>query len=132
MRDRDELFAALSRSTFRSRFRLNAKDAASLRNKGLDVILQHAEKFISERLEPAQPKNDGKQTPMRGHPVFVTQHATATCCRSCLAKWHGIPKGAPLSAEQKEHVIQVIRRWLEMQGTETVLSVPRTTEGSRR
>ncbi len=29
----------------------------------------------------AEPRNDGKQTPFRGHPVFTAQHATATCCR---------------------------------------------------
>ncbi len=25
---------------------------------------------------------------MKGHPVFVAQHATATCCRECIRKWH--------------------------------------------
>ena len=66
-----------------------------------------------QRLAPAAPRNDGKQTPWRGHPVFVAQHATATCCRGCLAKWHGIERGHELSAPEQNHVLSVIARWLE-------------------
>lgn len=43
-------------------------------------------------MAPKNIDNDGKQTPMRGHPVFIAQHATATCCRECLKKWHNIKK----------------------------------------
>jgi hypothetical protein len=113
MRDLDELFAALRSSDFRSRFRLDPKDAAYLEQKGLPTVLEHAAKFVEERLAPAKPAKDGRQTPWRGHPVFVAQHATATCCRSCLAKWHGIEKGQPLTPEQIEYVVQVIQRWLK-------------------
>ncbi len=93
MRDPDDLFAALARSKFRSRFSLGAKERAYLAEKTLPVVLEHGRQFLVERLAPAQPRNDGRQTPMRGHPVFVAQHATATCCRGCLAKWHFIPQG---------------------------------------
>src|SRR5690554_5751992 len=119
MRDLDELFAALGRSRFRSRFRLGEKDAAYLATKGLPVVLEHAATFIQERLAPAQPRNDGRQTPWRGHPVFVAQHATATCCRSCLAKWHGIEQGAALSPDEIAYVVRVIQRWLEVNGCPT-------------
>jgi len=112
MRDTDELFAALGRSKFRSRFRLADKEAEYLRDKGLDVILQHARDFVTKRLADANPANDGKQTPMRNHPVFVAQHATGTCCRGCLAKWHGIPKGKSLTQEQMDYIVEVLRRWL--------------------
>jgi hypothetical protein len=115
MRDLDDLFSALGRSAFRSRFRLGAADAAYLAERGLPSVLQHARRFIETRLAPAQPSNDGSQTPMRGHPVFVAQHATATCCRSCLAKWHRIPSGQPLSAAQKDQVLAAIDRWLAAQ-----------------
>jgi len=54
-----------------------------------------------------------KQTPMRGHPVFIAQHATATCCRGCLAKWHRIAQGQPLTPEQIDYIITVLARWLE-------------------
>ncbi len=113
MRDLDELFAELDRSEFRRSKRLNAKDAAYLRDKGISVIKQHASDFVKKRLAPALPDNDGRQTPWRGHPVFVAQHATATCCRSCLAKWHRIEKGEALTDAEIDYVIRVICRWLE-------------------
>jgi len=112
MDDLDPLFARLARSAFRSRFRLNAREEAYLAQRGLDTLLAHASDFIGQRLAPALPLNDGKQTPMRGHPVFVAQHATATCCRSCLSKWHGIAAGQKLSDEEQIYVAMVIQRWL--------------------
>jgi hypothetical protein len=81
MRDLDALFAALARSKFRSRFRLGTKEAAYVDQKGMDVILQHAHDFITNRLVPAQPPNDGQQTPMRGpqssSPSTLLPHAAA-------------------------------------------------------
>ncbi|MCE9548361.1 MAG: DUF4186 domain-containing protein [Planctomycetia bacterium] len=64
---------------------------------------------------PANPENDGKQTPMKGHPVFVAQHATATCCRGCLKKWHGIEKGQEMSEAEIDHVLRAIEQWLAHQ-----------------
>jgi predicted Fe-S protein YdhL (DUF1289 family) len=111
----DALFQALGRSTFRRRFRLRGADLAYLRLKGMDVVLRHAREMVAARLAPAEPLNDGKQTPMRGHPVFVAQHATATCCRGCLAKWHRIPKGRELADSEQAHVAAVIERWIREQ-----------------
>lgn len=108
----DEIFARLERSPFRNRFHLHAQDRAYLGQKGLPLILQHAHDFIDKRIAPAHPKNDGKQTPFRGHPVFVAQHATATCCRSCLAKWHSIPSGRELNNDERAYVVGVLERWL--------------------
>ena len=112
MPDHDELFAALARSAFRRRFRLGANERRYLEEKGLSTVLAHAREFLADRLAPAQPINDGRQTPMRGHPGFIAQHATATCCRGCLAKWHNIPKGAELTPEQLEYVLSVLEAWL--------------------
>jgi hypothetical protein len=118
MRDLDELFEALERSEFRHQFRLEGKEAACLRQKGLDRVLAHARDFIEKRLAPAEPANDGRQTPMRNHPVFIAQHATGTCCRGCLEKWHRIAKGRPLSDREVEYVVAVIQRWLVQQRVE--------------
>lgn len=112
MRDLDDLFAALAKSTFRRSFHLRGKDLDYLRDKDLPVVLAHAEDFIDKRLAPAVIPNDGKQTPFRGHPVFVAQHATACCCRACLEKWHRIPGGRELTPEEKAHVMAVLERWL--------------------
>jgi hypothetical protein len=118
MRDLEELFAALGRSEFRRRFRLRGCEAAYLHEKGLDIVLVYARQFIESRLAPAEPANDGRQTPTRNHPAFIAQHATATCCRGCLEKWHGIPKGRSLSAAEIDYVVAVIRRWLVQQAPE--------------
>jgi hypothetical protein len=99
--DLDEVFDRLARSSFRRRFRLHAAEQDYLERRGLETVMTHGEKFIEERLAPADPPNDGKQTPMRNHPIFIAQHATATCCRRCLEKWHGIPKGHALAADEK-------------------------------
>jgi hypothetical protein len=112
MRNLDDLFSAFAKSTFRSRFRLGPKELAYLADKTMPVVLEHGRRFIEERLAPASPKNDGRQTPMRGHPIFIAQHATATCCRSCLEKWHHIPRGRPLSEAEIQHVLDVLSRWL--------------------
>ena len=116
MRDIDELFRALGRSKFRSRFRLSGKDAEYFKQKGMVTILEHARDFVVRRLAEANPVNDGKQTPMRNHPVFIAQHATGTCCRKCLQKWHCIPMGQSLTEEQIDYIIEVLKRWLSVQG----------------
>lgn len=114
MRDIDELFDALGRSPFRQRFALGPKERAYLTTKGRETVLEHAASFVAQRLAPAMPANDGKQTPFRGHPVFIAQHATATCCRGCLAKWHGIERGHDLTAAEQAHVVATIARWLDV------------------
>jgi len=113
MRELDEVFEALRHSEFRQRFHLRRREREYLRQKGMKTVMKHAREFINKRLVPAYPKNDGKQTPMKNHPVFIAQHATGTCCRNCLRKWHKIPKGRRLSKEEKQHVLEAIRRWLE-------------------
>jgi hypothetical protein len=112
VRNLDEIFTALRRSPFRQRFRLGPSDRAYLEAKGLPTVLEHAADFIARRLAPAEPRNDGKQTPFRGHPVFVAQHATATCCRGCLAKWHSIERGRPLTPDEQAHAVRAIAQWL--------------------
>jgi predicted Fe-S protein YdhL (DUF1289 family) len=111
----DEIFAALAQSDFRRRFHLRGSELDYFRRKGLQTVLAHAADFIEKRLAPAEPANDGKQTPMRHHPVFIAQHATATCCRGCLQKWHGIQKGHALSDEEKRYVLSVLERWLRQE-----------------
>lgn len=109
----DDLFQRLSKSKFRSKFHLRDKEKLYILEKGLDTIESHAKDFISKRIAPAQIPNDGKQTPMRGHPVFIAQHATATCCRGCIEKWHKIPKGVQLNSAQQKYLVSVIMEWIK-------------------
>lgn len=107
--------ARLARSTFRARFRLTATDVQYARAKGRETIDRHAHELLGARLGPAHPANDGKQTPMRGHPVFIAQHATATCCRGCLATWHHVPQGRELTPVELDRACALVLAWIEAQ-----------------
>ena len=110
-----QLFDRLDNSKFRSSFHLKQKDIDYINEKGLETIRQHAKEFITKREAPAYIANDGKQTPMRGHPVFIAQHATATCCRGCLSKWHGIPAGRELTEDEQAYFVDVLMEWIRRQ-----------------
>jgi hypothetical protein len=112
MNDVQDVLKRLRKSEFRARVRLRDRELDYLKAKGMETVLTHAADFIAKRLRPAEPINDGKQTPWRNHPVFVAQHATATCCRGCLLKWHAIPKGRELSDEEQRYIVEVIGGWL--------------------
>jgi hypothetical protein len=99
---------ALARQPFRAKFALRGRERAAAATDPAR-IRSHA---CARRLAPAEPDKDGRQTPYRGHPVFVAQHATATCCRSCLQRWHQIPKGRELSRQERGYVVEVICRWI--------------------
>ena len=111
----DEAFAKLNRSAFRRRFRLTDALRRYVAEKGMEAIRRHAEDFVRTRLAPANPPNDGRQTPMRGHPVFKAQHATATCCRGCLCKWWKVPQGTEIPPERQSRIVDFIMAWIERQ-----------------
>lgn len=108
----------LSKSKFRNQFKLSETELSYIEEKGLDTIQQHAYDFIKKRLAPSFIVNDGKQTPMRGHPVFIAQHATATCCRGCLYKWHKIRPNKELTRDEQDYVVEVIMTWIKKQQKE--------------
>ncbi len=109
----ETIFTRLSSSKFRARFHLTKEMRAYVEQKGLPVIKQHAEDLISKRLALAHITNDGKQTPMKGHPVFIAQHACAACCRGCLEKWYGIPKNQKLTIQEQAAIVAVLMAWIE-------------------
>ena len=102
---KDDAFAKLARSKFRSRFKLAADDLAYIDRVGLETIRRHAEDFVREKLGPAEPRNDGKQIPMRGHPIFKAMHGSAMCCRGCMEKWWHVKRGIPLTDEQRAKAV---------------------------
>ncbi len=111
----EQVFEKLNKSKFRSRFKLTQKDRDYINTKGLETIKQHAKDFVRRRIAPAEIENDGKQTPMKNHPVFVAQHATACCCRGCIKKWHGFEAGVQLTDEQQEYLVGLIMEWINKQ-----------------
>ena len=110
--NKDYIFKKLELSNFRSKFHLKEKDILYIKEKGIDTIREHAYTFITKRLAPKMILNDGIQTPMKGHPVFIAEHATATCCRSCLYKWYKIKKDEELSKEEIDFTVDIIMFWI--------------------
>ena len=106
---------SLERSKFRSKFKISEEDFKYIQEKGIETIRTHAVDFITSRIAQEFPRNNGKQTPMKNHPVFIAQHATATCCRSCMQKWHKIPKGKALHDDEIHYLVNLIMKWIELQ-----------------
>lgn len=102
----------LEKSKFRSSFHLKPKEIEYIEKKGLEEIKKQAYEIINKRLKPEIIKNDGKQTPMKNHPVFIGQHATATCCRGCLYKWHHIEKNKELTEHEIDFITTLIIEWI--------------------
>lgn len=107
------IFDRLSKSKFRSSFYLKDKDILYIEDKGIDKIRNHAYDFVTKRLADTSNVTDGKQTPMKGHPVFIAQHATGTCCRRCLEKWHHIRKNKNMTDDDIKYVVDIIMSWIE-------------------
>jgi len=103
----------LSKSKFRSSFHLKDKDILYIEDKGIDKIRNHVYDFVTKRLADTSNVTDGKQTPMKGHPVFIAQHATGTCCRRCLEKWHHISKNKNMTDDDIKYVVDIIMSWIE-------------------
>ena len=111
--DVSQVLNKLKQSKFRAKFRLNESMQNYVRQKGMETIRQHAFDFITSRIASANPNNDGKQTPMKNHPVFIAQHATATCCRGCIEKWHKIKKGLKLTDTEINYIVDLLSAWIK-------------------
>lgn len=109
----ENMLEKLSKSKFRSSFHLTKYMRVYIDQKGLEIIKKHAYDFINNRLKPETILNDGKQTPMKGHPVFIAQHACACCCRGCLEKWHNIEKNKELTEEEVDYIVNLLMKWIE-------------------
>ena len=110
---KNEAFARLAKSAFRSRFRLTNDDRAYIERVGLPTVRRHAVDFVAKKLAPAEPVNDGRQTPMRGHPVFKAMHGSAMCCRGCMEKWWKVKRGRPLTAAQQTKAVNFLMEWIQ-------------------
>ena len=111
----EEALNKLEKSKFRSSFHLTKKEKAYLEEKGMDVMRSHAKDFVRQKLAPAEPLNDGKQTPMHGHPLFKAMHATGCCCRGCLNKWYKVPLHQELNEVQQEKIVNLLLAWIDRQ-----------------
>ncbi len=109
----DARLDAIASKPFRAKFRLRGRERGLAELHGPAKLRRHAEELILKKVAPADPYKDGLQTPYRGHPVFVAQHATATCCRWCLQREHGVRRGHELNEDERDYVVRLILRWIE-------------------
>lgn len=113
MRDGPEAaLARLGLDPFRRKFRLGTKERAHVERWGLAAVEKQGRDILRARIAPAEPRNDGRQTPWRNHPVFIAQHATATCCRKCLETWHGVARGQELSEADLSELSALLLAWI--------------------
>ncbi|HJU19287.1 MAG TPA: DUF4186 family protein [Stellaceae bacterium] len=117
-RDRADVahtFAALKRELIRHHtwhVVIDDKAMAHARRKGMAGLLVAARHRLMKSLAPAEPVRDGQQTPFSGNAIYLAQHATACCCRTCLEYWHAIPKGQSLTAEEVEYAYGLVEAYL--------------------
>lgn len=111
-KDWEKLQEKISQSDYRAEIDLDEEEFSYIESRGMDMLVQHAHDFVERRLGPAKPRNEGKQTPLKGHPIFLAQHATGSNSRQALAEFHDIPEGKKLTEDQMAYVTDLILRWL--------------------
>lgn len=76
------------------KFVLGEAEQEYVASRGMDILRLHATDFVKKRLAPAAPKNDGRQTPTKGHPVFIAQHACGCSDREAWRSFMILKRGA--------------------------------------
>jgi hypothetical protein len=115
-RDAQHTFRALQHELIRHHFFHRPVDQRALRHaqrKGRIALKVAARERLRKYLAVAEPPRDGRQTPLEGNTIYYAQHATATCCRTCLEYWHDIPKGRPLTAEELVYCATLVDLFLD-------------------
>lgn len=110
-------FKALRNETIRHHFFHRGIDDGAMRHalrKGRTLLKEAARSRLEKYLAPKEPARDGRQTPLEGNTIFYAQHATATCCRTCLEYWHDIPKGRALSGEELDYCVALVEMFLDL------------------
>lgn len=135
LKDASHTFRALQHELIRHHFFHRTIDEDALRHaqrKGRVALKAAARDRLGKYLAPENPPRDGYQTPMNGNTIYYAQHATATCCRTCLEYWHNIPKGRPLSADELEYCAKLVDLYLDERLPDLAddpIKVPRRVRG---
>jgi uncharacterized protein DUF4186 len=81
--------------------------------KGRAALLGSVANRIAKSVGVENPYRDGQQTPFQGNVIYYAQHATASCCRTCIEYWHGIEKGRPLTSDEQDYLIQLVTLYID-------------------
>lgn len=114
--DAAHTFEALQHELIRHHFFHRLVDDSAMRHaqrKGRIALKEAARHRLLKYLAVAAPPRDGRQTPMEGNTIYYAQHATATCCRTCLEYWHDIPKGRSLTSKEFEYCAALVDLFLD-------------------
>ena len=105
----------LAKDKSRSVFTLGQAEVEYIQSRGIDILRLHATDFIQKRIAPAEPKNDGHQTPTKGHPVFIAQHACGCNDRDAVETFFSLKKGKQLTEKQVHLIVDVLISWMNDQ-----------------
>ncbi|RZJ48871.1 MAG: DUF4186 family protein [Chryseobacterium sp.] len=102
----EELQNELIRKVFWS-MPIKDSDKQKALKKGIDAIKNDTIKRLTKYIGIPNPFRDGI-TPYEGNIIHYGQHATGSCCRTCIEFWHGIPKGRSLTANEVSYLSNLI------------------------
>jgi hypothetical protein len=114
MKTHNIVLEKLQRSPFCESSKLTENDLNYIKDKCMPNIVRHTKELLYSQIYVPS-SNDGRQTPWKGHLVFTTQHATATCCRKCIHKWHGIRKSKIMDEHGLTFCSGLILGWIQTQ-----------------
>jgi hypothetical protein len=83
------------------------------RRKGRRQLHEAARRRLETSVGKAGMAFDGRQTPREGNTICYAQHATASCCRTCIEYWHDIPKDRDLTADELSYLSTLVIAYLD-------------------
>lgn len=81
--------------------------------KGKIELLKTVEQRIRSSVKAPADAFDGRRTKWEGNPIHYGQHATATCCRKCIERWHDISRDVELTEKQIKYFTHLVVMFLE-------------------
>ena len=114
-KDITSIRAKLDKDGRSNKFTLGEAEVEYIQSRGIDILRLHATDFIQKRIAPAEPKNDGHQTPTKGHPVFIAQHACGCNDRDAVETFFSLKKGKQLSEKEVTLIVDVLISWMHDQ-----------------
>lgn len=123
IRDVEHTFTAMKTEWIRHHFwhrRIDPLALAYAYRNGRAQLRERLKATIRRAIGDAAERlwRDGYQTPFGNKPaarniLFFAQHATASCCRKCVAEWHNIPRDRPLTEDELDYLTALAMRYID-------------------
>ena len=94
---------------------IDPKAIQNARKRGKNLILDRAKEIITKKIAKIpEGYYDYLCTKKEGSEIInYAQHATGTCCRNCLERWHNIPQDIILSEKQVDYCVGLVKLYIE-------------------